>query len=74
MDEGGKKRVKVLSPEQAQAVLAMTDPVQVPIEERRRQYNAINRRMANPETAKSFPPGLVEKWKDATDSQKKFLE
>lgn len=70
--DGGQKRVKILTPEQREAISSMTDPSQVPIEERRRQYNAINRRMNGP-SAKTFPPGLVEKWRDANDSQKKFL-
>lgn len=66
------KRVKVLTEEQKQAVLTLTDPSQIPIQERRRQYNAINRRITS--NAKSFPPGLVEKWRDADgDSTKKLL-
>ena len=68
------KRVKVLTDEQKQAVLSLTDPQQIPIQERRRQYNAINRRITNTSNAKSFPPGLVEKWRDADgDSTKKLL-
>ena len=66
------KRVKILTEEQKQAVMSLTDPQQVPIQERRRQCNAINRRITS--NAKSFPPGLVEKWRDADgDSTKKLL-
>ena len=66
-------RVKVLTPEQKQAVLELTSPDQVPIQERRRQYNAINRRFERPGAEKTYPPGLIQKWQDATDGQKKFL-
>lgn len=73
MEDGGQKRVKILTPEQRAAISSLTDPAQVPIEERRRQYNAINRRLNGANADKNFPPGLVEKWRDANDSQKKFL-
>ena len=68
-----RKRVKCLSPEQQTAVLELTDPSAVPLEERRRQYNAINRRMKNPDSVKNFPAGLVEKWAAANTPEAKFL-
>ena len=69
-EDGKQKRVKILSPEQKDAVLSLTSPDQVPLEERRRQYNAINRRIA---TDRNLPPGLAEKWANAKSSQDKFL-
>ena len=62
-------RVRALTPEQREAVANLTHPSQMPIEERRRQYNALNRRL---ESAKDLPPGLIEKW-NAQDSIGKFL-
>jgi hypothetical protein len=64
-----KLRVRALTPEQREAVANLTHPSQMPIEERRRQYNALNRRL---ESAKDLPPGLIEKW-NAQDSIGKFL-
>ena len=67
------KRVKCLSPEQKDAILQMTDPTEIPLAERRRQYNAINRKMNNPDCAKTFPAGLIEKWQASNTSEAKFL-
>lgn len=72
-DDEKTKRVKCLSPEQKEAVMAMTDPSEMPLEERRRQYNAINRRITNPNNAKTFPAGLIEKWEAASTPQAKLL-
>ena len=62
--------MKVLNQEQREAVLALTDPEQVPIKERRRQYNAIHRLMGS---SKSLPTGLAEKWAAAKSSRDKLL-
>ena len=64
-----KLTVRVLTPEQREAVANLTHPSQMPIEERRRQHNALNRRL---ESAKDLPPGLIEKW-NAQDSIGKLL-
>ena len=53
--------------------MEMTDPSEIPLDERRRQYNAINRRMNSP-SAKNFPAGLVEKWQAANSAEAKFLD
>ena len=53
--------------------MQMTDPSEMPLEERRRQYNAINRRINNPNTAKNLPAGLVEKWQAANTPESKLL-
>ena len=65
--------MKCLSPEQKEAIMQMTDPAEMPLEERRRQYNAINRRINNPDNHKNFPAGLVEKWQSASTSEAKLL-
>ena len=51
--------------------MELTSPEQIPIQERRRQYNAIHRKMEN---GRNLPPGLAEKWANAKSSQDKFLD
>lgn len=74
VDETGKSqkqvRVKLLTPEQRQAIEDIKSPAEIPIEERRRQYAAIGRVM---KSNKNLPEGLVAKW-NATgrDSLAKF--
>ena len=69
-EDNRTRRVKTLNAEQRAAVQSLTSPDQVPLKERRRQYNAIHRRMEND---KSLPPGLAEKWAAAKTSQEKLL-
>lgn len=69
-NENGRrtKRVKVLTPEQRQAIQNLTDPSQMPHEERKRQFGALNRRLKDEAT---LPAGVLAKWECAkTQSQK----
>lgn len=61
------KRVKVLDPEQKQAIENMTSAADLPREERQRQWAALDRRLKAPD----LPPGLIEKW-NHTDRKSKF--
>ena len=72
-EDSSKKRVKILTEEQKVAAQSLTSPDQVPLKERRRQYNAIHKRMESDESDKSLPPGLAEKWAAAKSSQEKLL-
>lgn len=71
-DDGGKRsaRVKVLTPDLRSQIENMTHPSQLPREERKRQYAALDRRMKETHTLR---PGLLEKYQASHgSSQAKF--
>lgn len=70
MVEPGKraKRVKVLTPEQKEAIRTLTHPSQMSHEERKRQFGALGRRLEKTDT---LPPGVLAKWECAQSNQEK---
>ena len=58
-------QVNTMSEEQKEKILAMSK-TDMPIAERRKTYNALNRRIGRG----SLKPGLAEKYFSATDEQK----
>ena len=65
---GRVKRVKVLSPEQHDAMSQLTCSSQLPHSERKRQFGALHRRMQHTNT---LPAGVLAKWERATTPQQK---
>ena len=65
---GHTKRVKVLTDEQKEAIMNLTDPSQLEAKERKRQLAALDRRMAKKDT---LPPGVLAKWEEAASTQQK---
>ena len=62
------KRVKVLTPEQREAIQSLTHPNQMPHAERKRQFGALGRRLEKSDT---LPAGVLAKWECArTDLEK----
>ena len=62
------KRVKILTPEQREAIQSLTHPHQMSHAERKRQFGALGRRLEKSET---LPAGVLAKWECArTDLEK----
>lgn len=63
------KRVKVLNPTQVEAIQTLTSSSQIPHDERKRQWNALHRRLKQP----GLPEGLLEKWATAKTAGAKLV-
>ena len=69
MDVSNKrqKRVKILTPEQKDAIRNLTDSNQIPHRERKRHWNALYRRLEH----KDLPEGLLQKWQSTSTDRGK---
>ncbi len=66
-----QKRIKVFSEEQRAAINDLQSPNEIPHDERKRGYAALQRRLKQP----GLPDGCVEQWKAAkTTRQKSFSQ
>ena len=63
------KRVKILSPEQREAIQSLTHPTQMSHAERKRQFGALGRRLEKSDT---LPPGVLAKWECARSDMEKW--
>jgi len=63
------KRVKVLSEDQRNAINQMQRANEIPHSERKRQWNALHRRLQQPD----LPEGLLEKWAASKTAASKSL-
>lgn len=63
------KRVKALSGAQVEAIQSLTNASQIPHAERKRQWNALHRRLKQPD----LPEGLLEKWASTKTAAAKLV-
>lgn len=63
------KRVKVLTDSQREAIRSMQSANEIPHAERKRQWNALHRKLKQPD----LPEGLLEKWNSSKTAASKSL-
>ena len=67
-ENGRVKRVKILTPEQREAIANLSCASQLTHAERKRQWGALNRKLEKKDT---LPPGVLAKWERASTPQEK---
>jgi len=63
------KRIRSLSPQELEAIQKLQSPSEIPHAERKRQWNALYRRLERP-----CPAGVLAKWEAATTQEAKSFD
>ena len=63
------KRIRALSPQEMEAIQNLQSPSDLPHSERKRQWNALYRRLEKP-----CPAGVLAKWEAATSQEAKSFD